>query len=69
MFGVGDVELVGRRVDDIVAPLTSARSSTGSIAEVLRYEATGRRKDGDIFPAEVARTPFTSTVSHRIWSS
>ena len=59
MFGVADVELVGRRVDDIVAPLTSARSSTGSIAEVLRYEATGRRKDGEVFPAEVARTPFT----------
>src|SRR6185295_3405471 len=31
MFGVGDVELVGRRVDEVVAPVTSARSSTGSI--------------------------------------
>jgi PAS domain S-box-containing protein len=59
MFGATDIELVGRRLDDIVAPLTSARSSTGSIAEVVRYEATGRRKDGEIFPAEVARTPFT----------
>jgi signal transduction histidine kinase len=59
MFCVPDSELVGRRLDDVVAPATSARSSTGSSAPVLRYEATGRRQDGESFPAEVARTPFT----------
>ncbi|MEA2578677.1 MAG: two-component system, OmpR family, phosphate regulon sensor histidine kinase PhoR [Chloroflexota bacterium] len=68
MFRVTDIELVGRRLDEIVAPVTSARSSTGSIAEVLRYEATGRRRDGEIFPAEVARTPFTfdGQASHMV---
>jgi PAS domain S-box-containing protein len=59
MFQLPDTELVGRRLDEVAAPATSARSSTGSSAEVLRYEATGRRKDGETFPAEVARTPFT----------
>ena len=59
MFQLPDSELVGRRLDDVVAPATSARSSTGSSAAVLRYEATGRRHDGEAFPAEVARTPFT----------
>ena len=59
LFQLPDAELVGRRLDDVVAPVTNARSSTGSSAAVLRYEATGRRHDGDTFPAEVARTPFT----------
>ena len=59
MFQLPDAELVGRRLDDVVAPATSARSSTGSTAAVLRYEATGFRQNGDTFPAEVARTPFT----------
>jgi PAS domain S-box-containing protein len=59
MFQLPETELVGRRLDDIVAPATSARSSTGSSAPVLRYEATGRRRSGETFPAEVARTPFT----------
>lgn len=59
MFQSSDTELVGRRLDEVVAPATSARSSTGSSSAVLRYEATGRRGDGESFPAEVARTPFT----------
>lgn len=59
MFRLPDTELVGRGLDEVVAPATSARSSTGSTAAVLRYEATGRRHDGETFPAEVARTPFT----------
>jgi PAS domain S-box-containing protein len=59
MFQLPDTELVGRRLEDVVAPATSARSSTGSNAAVLRYEATGRRQNGETFPAEVARTPFT----------
>jgi PAS domain S-box-containing protein len=59
MFQRTDTDLVGRRLDEVVAPVTSARSSTGSSAEVLRYEATGRRHNGESFPAEVARTPFT----------
>ena len=59
MFRLTDAELVGRRLDDVVVPATSARSSTGSHVAVIRYEATGRRHDGDTFPAEVARTPFT----------
>ncbi|HUP54820.1 MAG TPA: ATP-binding protein [Methylomirabilota bacterium] len=59
MFQRSDTELVGRRLDDVVAPATSARSATGSTAAVLRYEATGRRRNGEVFPAEVARTPFT----------
>ena len=59
MFQLPETKIVGRRLDDIVAPATSARSSTGSSAPVLRYEATGRRRSGETFPAEVARTPFT----------
>ena len=58
LFQMTDTELVGRRLDELVAPVTSARSSTGSSSEVVRYEATGRRHDGAVFPAEVARTPF-----------
>jgi PAS domain S-box-containing protein len=59
MFQLSDTELVGRRLDEIVAPSTTARSSTGSSTAVLRYEAMGRRRNGETFPAEVARTPFT----------
>jgi PAS domain S-box-containing protein len=59
MFQLSDTELVGRRLDEVVTPATSARSSTGSSSAVLRYEASGRRHDGESFPSEVARTPFT----------
>jgi signal transduction histidine kinase len=59
MFQVADSDLVGRRLDEVVPPSTSARSSTGSSAAVLRYAAMGRRSNGATFPAEVARTPFT----------
>jgi PAS domain S-box-containing protein len=59
MFQSSDTELVGSRLDDVVAPATSARTATGSSAAVLRYEAMGRRQNGETFPAEVARTPFT----------
>ena len=59
LFRVSDAELVGRRLDEVVVPATSARTATGSRSAVLRYAATGRRSDGESFPAEVARTPFT----------
>jgi PAS domain S-box-containing protein len=50
--------LVGRRLDDILAPGNETRSHNDPDAGVRRYETVGRRADGTSFPAEVALSPF-----------
>lgn len=53
MFDAESTSIVGRRLEELVAPSNDAHSP-GVGADVLRYETTGWRRDGDAFPAEVA---------------
>ena len=69
MFRLPETELVGRRLDEVVAPATSARSSTGSSAPVLRYEAPAA--DATVRPSRQRsrERPSRSTASPRTWWS
>jgi PAS domain S-box-containing protein len=58
LFGLPWGQLVGRRLDDVVAPGNGTRSHSDPDAGVTRYETVGRRADGASFPAEVALSPF-----------
>lgn len=53
MFGVDDGGLVGRPLAELVAPPNEARRP-GADTHATRYETTGTRADGTVFPAEVA---------------
>jgi PAS domain S-box-containing protein len=53
MFGVAVGGLVGRPLVELVVPPNEARRP-GSDADATRYETTGIRADGEVFPADVA---------------
>lgn len=57
MFGFADGELVGRQLADLVAQPNEARAPGGTV-DPTRYETTGTRADGTVFPAEVALSPL-----------
>ena len=54
MFRATESSLVGRRLDEVVAPGNEARGAASSQAGIDRYETIGTRAGGDTFPAEVA---------------
>jgi len=54
MFQATEASLVGRRLDEVVAPGDEARGAASSQAGIDRYETVGTRADGETFPAEVA---------------
>jgi len=57
LFGAERPYLVGRRIEDIVDS-SAADRDTATSSGVVRYETTGRRSNGETFPAEIAESPF-----------
>jgi PAS domain S-box-containing protein len=69
LFGMDAQQLVGMGLTELINPPSELHPSGGSQHPVYRADTTGRRADGTLFPAEVARTsvemdgqPFTIAV-------
>jgi PAS domain S-box-containing protein len=58
MFGLTEAELAERTVDDLVAARVETAGRRPGSGEPVRYETSGRRANGESFPAEVALTTF-----------
>lgn len=58
LFGAAEANLVGHRLDEVVAPRNEARLYPTTTVGVTRYETVGTRADGTTFPAEIALSEF-----------